>query len=260
MSSGSDSVPTRQYCTQGCLLGLKRGWDVDNNCPNASLHRTGKCGSRHAISANEFTALVGKRLCQNAYQDCVAVDPYGQKGKIGRIGALFKLELAPYGYTFVGKGTQSAHLGHLRHESLVYSRLEILQGYVVPVHLGIVDLARPWGYFLPGGAQVVHMMLMSWGGEMVADAAVPDLEAEKMRSLAAVWREGVSHGDMRAPNMLWNEERRRVMVIDFDQATLRPAAKHKRSSGTGKKRRTQSEALDYTAKKCNDGSGLRFGG
>ncbi len=148
MSSNSHSPPTRQYCTQACLLGLKRGWDLDGSCPNASLHRTVEGGNRHTISANEFTVLVGEQLHQNAYRNCVAVDPYGQKGKIGRIGALFKLELAPYGYTFVGKGTQSAHLGHLQHEGLVYSRLEALQGYVVPVHLGIVDLAR--GYVPPG--------------------------------------------------------------------------------------------------------------
>ncbi len=74
------------------------------------------------------------------------------------------------------------------------------------------------------------MMLMLWAGEMAADIAVPDLVAEKKRSSRAVGCEGVSHGDEREPNMLWNEERRRVMVIGFDQATLRPATKHKQLS------------------------------
>ncbi|KAK9233862.1 hypothetical protein V1525DRAFT_115382 [Lipomyces kononenkoae] len=238
MSSNSDRQPTRQYCTQACLLGLKRGWYLDENCPNVSLHRTVEGSITHPISASEFASIVGERLRENPYRDCVALDPYGVLGKIGAIGALFKLELAPYGYTFVGKGTQSVHLRCLQHESLVYSRLESLQGKVVPVHLGIVNLAS--GYVLPGAARVLHMMLMAWGGEMAARADVPDLSVELRRSSRAVWSEGVDHGDEHEPNVLWNKELRRVMIIDFDRAALRPAAKHKqlsKLSGKGKKRK-----------------------
>jgi hypothetical protein len=39
-----------------------------------------------------------------------------------------------------------------------------------------------------------------------------------------VWSEGVDHGDEPEPNILWNEDRRRVMLIDFDRAALRPAS------------------------------------
>ena len=155
-------------------------------------------------------------------------------GKIGAIGALFKFELAQYGYTFVGKGTQSAHLHYLHYESLIYSRFGRLQGEMALVHLGIIDLTR--GYLLPG---VVHMMLMSWGGEVAAGAGVADLTAELKRSARALWNEGVLHGDEREPNILWNEERRRIMLIDFDHATLEPA-KHKHLSKlSGKKRKWQ---------------------
>ncbi|CRK40194.1 hypothetical protein BN1708_008130, partial [Verticillium longisporum] len=38
----SDSAPTRQYYTQACLLGLKRGRKLDNNCPNVLSYRTTK--------------------------------------------------------------------------------------------------------------------------------------------------------------------------------------------------------------------------
>ncbi|KAK9234762.1 hypothetical protein V1525DRAFT_391123 [Lipomyces kononenkoae] len=253
MSSNSDYQPTRQYCTQACLLGLKRGWYLDENCPNVSLHRTVEGSIRHPISASEFASVVGERLRQNIYRDCVALDPYGVLGKIGAIGALFKLELAPYGYTFVGKGTQSVHLRCLQHESLVYSRLESLQGEVVPVHLRIVNLAG--GYVLPGAARVLHMMLMSWGGEIAARADVPDLSVKLRRSSRAVWSEGVDHCDKREPNILWNKERRRVMLIDFDRA-LRPAAKHKqlsKLSGKGKKRNGKETFLDVWPKTRNDG-------
>ncbi|KAI0877741.1 hypothetical protein GGS24DRAFT_446576 [Hypoxylon argillaceum] len=234
--SFSDSPPTRQYCTQACLLGLKREWDLDENCPNVSLHRTAASGTqqtKHPISTDTFACLVEERLRQNPYRDCVALDPYGLQGKIGAIGALFKVELAQYGYTFVGKGTQSVHLNRLQRESLVYSRLDRLQGEIVPVYLGIIDLPKPRGYVLPGGAQIVHMMLMSWAGEVAKDTEVPDLEAELKRSRRAVRHEGVDHGDLRVPNTLWNWERRRIMIIDFDRAVLR-RAKHDRLTALNK--------------------------
>ncbi len=199
---------------------------------HASSHRTDEGGDRHAIKASEFTDLVGEQLRQNAYQHCVALDPNGFKGKIGAMGVLFKLELAPCGYTFVGKGTYGAHLDR-QHEGRVYSRLERLQGQVVLVHLGLVDLAKDKGYAIPGGTRIVHMMLMSWAGELAADAPLSerDLKAETKRSAMAVWDEGVNHGDMRDPNILWNEECRRVMIIDFDRL---PSG---RPSSTSNKRR-----------------------
>ena len=128
------------------------------------------------------------------------------------------------GYAFVAKGTQAAHLHHLQHESLVYSRLERPQGEVAPVCLEIVDLGR--SYFLPGGARVVHMLLMSWGGEFAAvGGGCAGPEGGVKRSSQAVYTEGVIHSDEREPNILWNEERGRVMLIDFDQAILLPVPK-----------------------------------
>ncbi|XP_044715987.1 Peptidase S28 [Hirsutella rhossiliensis] len=232
-----------QYCTQACLLSLKRGWDLDANCPNVPSHRTAEGGIRHPIDAGEFTRLVGERLRRNPYRNCKALD--GQ-GKVGATGVLFKLELAPYGYTFVGKGTLSDHLYRLEHESRIYAHLDKLQGEVVPVHFDIVRLAR--GYVLPGGARVVHMMLMSWGGEVAVEVGVPDLAAEVRRSSQAVWAEGVDHGDEREPNLLWNDERRRVMLVDFDRANLLPAPKHKQLFHLSRdKRKRQRDGLELVA-------------
>ncbi|KAK4075218.1 hypothetical protein Purlil1_12729 [Purpureocillium lilacinum] len=149
----------------------------------------------------------------------------GQLGQGRGDRGAFKLELAPYGYTFVGKGTLSCYHRRLEHESRVYARLNRIQGKGVPVHLGKVQMAR--GHVLPGGARVVHMMLMSWGGEEASDVSASDLTAEVRRSSQEVWAEGVDHGDERDPNLLWNTERHRVMLVDFDRATLRPILKHK---------------------------------
>ncbi|KAK2926743.1 hypothetical protein FoTM2_013613 [Fusarium oxysporum f. sp. vasinfectum] len=233
----SESAPAKQYCTQACLLGLKRGLDLDSNCPNVLSHRSAEGGTRHPIDAHEFARLVGERLRKNPYRDCEALDGWG---KMGATGVLFKLELAPYGYTFVGKGTLLPHPRRLEHESRIYARLDRIQGEVVPVHLGLARLDR--GYILPGGARVFHMMLMSWCGETMANTVAAGLAAEVRRSSQAVWAEGVDHGDEREANRLWNDERRRVMLIDFDRATLRPNLKHNQLvKVSGKKRKRQGD-------------------
>ncbi|ROT38612.1 hypothetical protein SODALDRAFT_311485 [Sodiomyces alkalinus F11] len=242
----SDSPPTRQYCTQACLLGLKKGGELDGSCPNVLAHRAAGGNNRHPIDADKFVRLMGERLRQNPYRGCIALDGWG---KMGATGLLFKLELQPYSYTFVGKGTLSGRLHDLEHESRVYARLDRLQGEVVPVYLGLVRLDP--GYILPGWARVVHMMLMSWGGEAVTTACIPNVEAEVRRSSQAVWAEGVDHGDERDANRLWNNERRRVMLVDFDRATLLPSPKHKQFPDLlGKKRkRSGPEFSSHTRKR-----------
>ncbi|KAH8659462.1 hypothetical protein BGZ61DRAFT_499811 [Ilyonectria robusta] len=62
---------------------------------------------------------------------------------------------------------------------------------------------------------------------VAAGGGTADLAAEVRRSSQAVWAEGVDHGDERDANRLWNDERRRVMLVDFDHATLLPNLKHK---------------------------------
>uniref|UniRef100_A0A8H7NP83 Uncharacterized protein n=1 Tax=Bionectria ochroleuca TaxID=29856 RepID=A0A8H7NP83_BIOOC len=99
---------------------------------------------------------------------------------------------------------------------------------------------------LPGGTRAVHMMLMSWGGEEAAkggmDAA--DLRAQWHRSSQQVRAHGVDHCDEHGANLLWNAERRRVMMIDFDQAILRPALKHRQLSAVhGTKRKYRVDNL-----------------
>lgn len=233
----SGLAPTRQYCTQACLLGLKRSRELDDNCPNVRLHRSAKGGNRHPIYADTFIRLVCEQLRQNPYRKCDALD---RRGKWGATGMLFKLELEPYGYTFVGKGALSGHPCDLEHESNIYARLDRLQGHVVPVHLGIVELDR--GHILPGGVRVFDMMLMSWGGEKASKAGLPDLATELHRSSQAVWAEGVNHGDERDNNQLWNEERQQVMVIDFDRATFLPKPRNKlvlKVLGNKRKRNTE---------------------
>ncbi|KAK0668449.1 hypothetical protein QBC41DRAFT_347165 [Cercophora samala] len=142
------------------------------------------------------------------------------------MGWLFKLELLPYRYTFVAKGTLKGRPRRLKHKCGVYARLEILQGDVIPVHLGLVRLDR--GYIIPGFEFVVHMVLMSWAGEKpsasVRDDGTQNLKREE-ESLTdnLEGRVGVDHGDdNNAAIYLWNVERCRMVIIDFDRARLFP--------------------------------------
>ncbi|KAK0725655.1 hypothetical protein B0H67DRAFT_659353 [Lasiosphaeris hirsuta] len=230
-----DSAPTRQYCTQDYLLGLKKGWGLDINCPNVFAHSAAAAAARrnlmdahelarghldahelvrgHPIDAHELTRLVSERLRHNPYRDCYSLD---DERKRGAIGLLFKIELPPYGYTFVAKGTIPRHSPRLQHERSIYAQLEKLQGHVIPVYLGLVHLEPDRGYVLPGADRIVSMMLMSWaGGELVT----ANHDAEVQRSA----RE--------------NDERGRVMLIDFDRAdTLTPKEVLKMA---GKKRKRE---------------------
>jgi hypothetical protein len=163
------------------------------------------------------------------YQD---IKPLGLQGSRG---ALFRLVLTSFGYTFVAKGTVSHYVPYLLHEAFCYEVLDKLQGDAVPVYLGNIDLIRP--YYLDLDVDIVHMLLMSWGGEGVDKVEVPDLDAETKRTLQEVLKTGMEHGDVRPANMLWNTERRRVMLIDFDRSTRVPF--HRRISelaGRKKKR------------------------
>jgi len=295
-SSDDERFPTRQFCTQACLLGLKLGRTLDDKCPNVSAHRAAAAAAAtasannnrntdcHGLGASEFLSKIHTQLTNNVYWDCAPVDPYGLKGGIGTCGALFKVELSGYGYTCAAKGTQAYHRRRLEHEGRIYDRLISLQGVVIPVHLGLVDVTTtPYhptepgggtttknthqqGYFLPGGARVTHFMLLSHAGEPYYDAAehIPqsELDQHESRSVAAITREGIQHGDIRTSNLFWNAECHGCFVIDFDRAGFVPPAKHKRVemlvSGGGsarnkRRRRSRSGSVGGSGKKRKGG-------
>lgn len=164
----------------------------------------------------EFARLVRKQLGRRLDRYCKPLDAHG---KYGKRGALFRLTLARYGYTFVGKGTFAAAVRHLQREGRVYSRLERLQGEAIPVYLENINLEKP--YYLVA-ADIGHILLMSWAGEEAAIAGLADLKAETERSTRAVLGEGMLHDDLRAANILWNAKRCHIMLIDFDRAILLP--------------------------------------
>ena len=214
-AAGSD-VHQRQYCTQACLLGLVRRHPLDKACPNVSAHRVFGNSSQHVLDKKTLVQLILRQLALDPGNGCELL------GKQGACGALFKLTLELYRYTFVAKGTVTAFRADLKHEGLVYRHLSEVQGELIPVYLGNISLVRP--YFLDVGVRIVHMLLMSWAGEQARKdlmlAMGRDLAAETTGVVTKMLDCGVEHRDVRPPNVLWNTEGRKVMLVDFERSEI----------------------------------------
>lgn len=253
--SQKELLLAREYCTQACLLGLKRGSSLDEGCPNVASHRISEGTTHHAIDAETFIRLAGKDLAEDLEKSthvyCVRLD------MSGTTGTLFKLVLPRYEYIFVGKGTTREYRPNLQHEAFVYEhRLKSLQGEAVPVYLGSieVDLVIRWSR---SSDWLVHMILMSWSGDMISKTDVPIPEVNRtlqevvlrgvihndvfkdskdwasVRKNTDIWstdkekrnmlsqmRKAVCYPNVRRRNMLWNAERKRVMLIDLERSIL----------------------------------------
>ncbi|KAI9832126.1 MAG: hypothetical protein M1826_002455, partial [Phylliscum demangeonii] len=215
---GPFQQPLKSYCTQACLLGLVRGkTDLDECCPNVLLHRQPDT-NQHAIDGRDaFADRVKQQLAQTVDAHCQPL------GKQGARGALFKITLASHGYTFVAKGTIDVFVEDLQHEGDVYQRrLDRLQGHAVPVYLGNIDLIQSFSH--DHGVRIVHMLLLSWAGDDLhapeRRAEIAGLDEAVERTTEEVLATGVIHNDVRWANMLWNQERQRVMLVDYERAML----------------------------------------
>lgn len=245
--------PTLPYCTQGCLRGLMRGGNLDSNCPNVHLHREAReremmgvkdepqaesqavteteiqtddvqGQDRHPLTAAAVCSRILAQLTANMDKDAKCLL---EETLTGRYGVLFKLAVTGFGYTFVGKGVQAGYRAVLDREAVVYRAVEHLQGTVVPVFLGIIDLKRPIP--LRNLRQVAHMMLMSYAGpDLCMERLLPKnvkWDREVQRTVDELEAAGVYNEDTRDPNLAWNAEVQRVMHFDFDQATVYPRKK-----------------------------------
>lgn len=152
---------------------------------------------------------------------------------------------------FVAKGSVEAFVPKLKHEGRVYRHLLGSQGELVPVYLGNISLAN--AYFLDFGVRIVHMLLMSWAGEWAQKDLISrigrDLDLETARAAAALRDRGVEHCDVRPPNVLWDTENSRVMLVDFERSTILKRASILHEVSPNRKRKHQDakgETFDDT--------------
>ncbi|KAK5651363.1 hypothetical protein OQA88_12596 [Cercophora sp. LCS_1] len=228
------------YCTQRCLLGLVKGGPLDQSCPNFGLHqRVHDVGNgHHPISHSEWLQLLRKQL-HETLDNGIVPDRI-----IGACGVMFQVTLLEYGYSFVAKGTVDTLVHKLEHEAEVYEHLAPLQGVYIPVFLGAVDLRTfERAYYYDLNVEIVHLIFLSWAGQPIYEPRASNgfqkanLGREVARSVGALHRMGVAHTDIRDPNMLWNEENCRVMIIDFERAVLGSPARRSLLPKSPKKHR-----------------------
>lgn len=100
------------------------------------LHYTVK--ARRGVNICLTSAMVQRQLAMTLDRNCKDLKTQGSRG------ALFQITLASHGYTFVGKGTRDVFVPDLMHEGRMYDRLKSIQGKLIPVYLGNIDLDRPW--------------------------------------------------------------------------------------------------------------------
>lgn len=204
-----ECIEKRPYCTQECLLGLLRGGPLDEQCPNIHHH-----GSEH-IGRREFLRLIRIQLAteRDENADCVPLS------LSGAIGALFKVRLSSHGYTLVAKGVETPRIHRLRHERGLYKRLAAIQGKHVPVCLGIAHLDLPW-YF--NGGIYEHFLFLGWAGHPLRECITSDNQAFFVDAITTAFKEmhqlRVLHCDAEPRNMLYDAERKTVMVVDFERA------------------------------------------
>ncbi|KAG5996018.1 hypothetical protein E4U43_002929 [Claviceps pusilla] len=235
-----------QYCTQRCLLGLLRGYTLDFKCPNFSLHNRQVTGQSdnisrgsHPVSYGVFLNMLHRQLEKDLDSGITSLDITGARG------ALFKVTLLCYGYTFIGKGTVKVFVPDLEHEAIVYKRLERIQGTYVPVFLGAIDLqALGRTYYYDLHVDVVHISFMSYGGiclsNICSQERQPSLLEMATESVHAIHREGVIHMDVALRNMLYSAETQHVMLIDFERSEIRPRIQRKLAPlSPNKRRRTE---------------------
>ena len=84
---------------------------------------------------------------------------------------------------------------------------------------------------------------MSWAGEWAQMDMVSrmgrDLDLETARAAAVLRNRGVEHCDVRPPNVLWNTENSRVMLVDFERSTILKCASILHEVSPNRKRKYQ---------------------
>jgi hypothetical protein len=224
----------RLFCTRRCLLGLVRGGNLDRDCPNVNEHGT----TIHRIDKDMFLPMMRDQLSRTLDSD---FEPCGRPGSRG---VPFRATLASHGYTVIAKCTPADFVAYLQHEAVVYKRLQPIQGHHVPIHLGSMDLQRP--YYYEGIAKLVRVMFLGYGGAPISrqwknlDQLCALRQVEScMRAIHAL---GVLHRDVMPRNILWHCDSGEATVIDFERAKIGPARPVLGPLSTNRKRKQKNDS------------------
>ncbi|KAL9595274.1 MAG: hypothetical protein Q9219_006550 [cf. Caloplaca sp. 3 TL-2023] len=215
-SKSYEDTGKKAYCSQECLKGLAEGTVMDPRCPNFVHHPMHEEGFGHALTQPQLAQLLRQQFAKD-FEQCTDLQ------KRGRTGMLFKVTLASHGYTFVAKGSVLGFVPSSRKEEEIYRLLKKIQGKSIPVHLGSIDLDTPW---IEGAFDIVHMLLLSWAGDVVWNNLADDeagerlIRKQKKRFERKCLMIGICHTDTEYRNILWDASTERIMFVDFDQTIV----------------------------------------
>ncbi|KAH8588056.1 hypothetical protein B0O99DRAFT_525815 [Bisporella sp. PMI_857] len=198
------------FCTSNCLLGLVTDGQLDRSCPNVRKHGA----NSHKLNKSTFIRAVRKML-EDQLDYCQEMNVHGARG------ALFKIQLPRYHYTFVAKGTGVECAEDLRHESTIYQRLQPIQGRYIPVHLGETTVPGPLYY--AGAVGIVRMMFLSFAGYQIQSPISKAVITKAIQGLQAIHELGILQKDPAARNILVYPGESRVAWIDFERAEILPS-------------------------------------
>lgn len=99
---------------------------------------------------------------------------------------------------------QDVFVPDLKHEGRMYDRLRSIQGTTIPVYLGNINSTTAWHDL---EVHIVHMLLMSWGGESIMDAVqVRHMEMDVKRFEDQTSQLGFQHEELTRDN-IWSVSR-----------------------------------------------------
>ncbi|KAI2618426.1 hypothetical protein GGR54DRAFT_155336 [Hypoxylon sp. NC1633] len=228
------------YCTHKCLMGLINNAVLDKRCPNVALHRQSSSNSCHALDHATFQQHLQDQLAKTLDKGLTPLHLQTDRS------VLFRARLLSHGYTFIAKGTTLSYITALRHEAKIYERLSRVQGELVPVFLGHVDL-RPLKrtYYYQPGVSLYYFVLLSWGGDPLDSGSrdLADVDVDLIiERLGLLHRQGVVHGAVRLQSVLADPRSGKLMLANFDRASIvKPPPRVPKKRGRGREEQEEGE-------------------
>lgn len=152
------------------------------------------------------------------------------------------------GYTVAAKCTIWA--SNLLHVAEVYRQLEEIQGIHIPICLGSIDQPNVLD---DNCVQFAHMMFLSWGGQRISLHAEllkePHVMGQAVEAMRAIHQLEALHRDSIPRNILWSEEVKHIIFINFERSEIeeallkRPPMLH--SANERRKRNVEGDLMDW---------------
>ncbi|ROW07245.1 hypothetical protein VMCG_03827 [Cytospora schulzeri] len=224
------SIDVVPFCTSRCIQSMlhSTGTDLDSLCPNQATHQQHQRLQTLAQSVVTLPQFLPDPSNTEHDPPVLIRNPTANSiytGQYGATSAIFKIRIEPGGYVLVAKAARSKDMiRRLEREERVYKKLRSLQGHVIPVCMGLVNITED---AIPGFAQFPTCLLLSWAGSSLLDYSRhdnPNLNSKRLRAdvdeaLTRVHGLGVLHQDAELRNLLITDSG--VIVVDFERATTR---------------------------------------